>query len=156
MAKKKEETLIKEEEYMVRWTDTYFNCNFNGRITSKFLKPHLSLESAEVDAARMLGKDRIKELIAIKQQHIRIKEEISLAWIVSELKEIITDVKSQSDERDATGKLIARADTKSRLAAIAQLSKIAGFETKKIDVTTNGESINKITWIEQKTYDKEE
>lgn len=153
MAKKKEIT-IKEEAYMVKWVDVYFNTNFNGRITSKFLKPHLSLESCEVDAARMLGKDRVKELIAIKQEHNRMKSEITFDFIVKELKSIIYDVNEEEIERDDTGRITSKPDRRSKIEAIKTLAKIAGLDNheKKVDITTNGENINKIIWVEEKTY----
>lgn len=152
--KKKKETLIKEEEYMIRWVDTYFNTNFNGRMTSKFLKPHLSLESCEVDAARMLGKDRVKELIAIKQEQIRMNENVELAWLIKELKDIVYDVNQEDIERDQDGKIINKPDRRSKLDAIKTLAKISGLDNhqQKLDITTNGENINQITWIEKKNY----
>jgi hypothetical protein len=137
--KDKELELKKIELYQEQWVDTYFNTNFNGRMTSKFLKPHLTLESAEQDAARMLGNDRIKELIAIKQEQIRIKQEITLDFIVNGLKNIIYDVAQESIERDDNGRIISKPDRKSALAAYQQLTKIAGFEApKKQEVILNG------------------
>ncbi len=136
---KKEDTLKKQELYQEQWVDTYFNTNFNGRMTSKFLKPHLSLESAEQDAARMLGNDRIKDLIAIKQEHIRIKQDVSLEFIVNGLKSIIFDVMQEEVERDDNGRITSKPDRKSALAAYQQLTKIAGFDApKKIDVKLSG------------------
>jgi hypothetical protein len=136
---KKEDTLKKQELYQEQWVDTYFNTNFNGRMTSKFLKPHLSLESAEQDAARMVGNDRIKDLIAIKQEQIRIKQDVSLEFIVNGLKSIIFDVMQEEVERDDNGRITSKPDRKSALAAYQQLTKIAGFDApKKIDVKLSG------------------
>ncbi len=146
MAKTKEnnkEKLIKEEEYMIRWVDTYFNTNFNGRMTSKFLKPHLSLDSCEVDAARMLGKDRVKELIAIKREQIRIQENVELSWVIKELQNIVFDVNQEDIERDDNGRITSKPDRRSKIEAIKTIAKICGFEApNKLDVTTNGESLN--------------
>jgi hypothetical protein len=155
MAKKKEdkELLIKQEMYQQQWVDVYFNTNFNGRMTSKFLKPHITLEAAEVDASRMLGNDKVKEMIVIKQEQIRLKEQITLDFIVNGLKSIIFDVMQEDIERDENGRITSKPDRKSALAAYQQLTKIAGFYApKKIDVTTNGENINQIMWVENKNY----
>lgn len=137
MAKKEtnKEKLIKEEEYMIRWVDTYFNTNFNGRMTSKFLKPHLSLESCEVDAARMLGKDRVKELIAIKREQIRLQENVELSWVIKELQNIVFDVNQEDVERDDNGRITSKPDRRSKIEAIKTLAKICGLEApKKVDM----------------------
>jgi len=141
MARAKKETTIKKEITNERWVDAYFNHNFNGRLTSKSLNPDLTLESAEVHASRMLGNDKVKELIEIKHEQIRMKSNIDLEYIVSELKNIIIDVKQEQIERDENGKITSKPDRKSALMAIQQLSKIAGFETKKVDITSGGEKI---------------
>ena len=154
MARIKKET-IKKEITNERWVDAYFNHNFNGRLTSKSLYPDLTLESAEVHASRMLGNDKVKELIAIKHEEIRIKQEITLEFIVNGLKRIIYDVMQEEIERDENGKITSKPDRKSALAAYQQLTKIGGFESaKKVDVTTNGESLNLKDLIEFKTPKK--
>lgn len=155
---KKEDTLKKQELYQEQWVDTYFNTNFNGRMTSKFLKPHLSLESAEQDAARMLGNDRIKDLIAIKQEHIRIKQDVSLDFIVNGLKSIIFDVMQEEVERDDNGRITSKPDRKSALAAYQQLTKIAGFDApKKIDVKLSGNiDISKLVSFDEDDDEKQQ
>ena len=140
MATNKKETFLKQEEYKKRWVDAYFNHSFNGRITSKYLKPHLSLDSAEVDAARMLGDVRIKELIEIKQAEISIKEDISLSFLVAELKSIILDVKSETTERDPlSGRILSKPDRTSTLKAIDILGKLGGHFVTKQEITVKGE-----------------
>jgi hypothetical protein len=137
--KEDKEQLKKQELYQQQWVDTYFNTNLNGRMTSKFLKPHLTLDAAEVDAARMLGNARVKELIEIKQEHIRIKQDVSLEFIVNGLKRIIMDVSEEMIERDDNGRITSKPDRKSALAAYQQLTKIAGFEApKKQDISISG------------------
>jgi hypothetical protein len=159
-AKKEDKELLKKQElYYQQWVDTYFNNSFNGRITSKMLKPHLSLESAEVDAARMLGNDSIQELIELKKAQIKIKEDIKLEWIVKELKDVVFEIKQQEPvEYDAEGRVINKKNYKDLLGAINQLIKISGYDNhqQKIDVTTNGENINQIVWKEEKTYTENE
>jgi hypothetical protein len=137
--KEDKEQLKKQELYQQQWVDTYFNTNLNGRMTSKFLKPHLTLDAAEVDAARMLGNARVKELIEIKQEDIRIKQDVSLEFIVNGLKRIIMDVSEEMIERDDNGRITSKPDRKSALAAYQQLTKIAGFEApKKQEVSLTG------------------
>jgi hypothetical protein len=137
--KEDKEQLKKQEIYQEQWVDTYFNTNLNGRMTSKFLKTHLTLDAAEVDAARMLGNARVKELIEIKQEHIRIKQEVSFEFIVNGLKSIIFDVMQEDVERDDNGRITSKPDRKSALAAYQQLTKIAGFEApKKQEVAITG------------------
>ena len=144
-------------DFEKRFVDTYFNFNFNGRLAYKSLKPETTNESADALASKLLSSVKVKNFIEEKQAHISMQEDIQLSWVVKELKSIIYDVKQEETERDpATGRLIAKPDRKSALAALAQLSKIAGFETKKVDVTTNGESINQITWNETKSYPTEQ
>jgi len=134
------EKLLKQEEYQKRWVSAYFNNSFNGRITSKFLKPHLTLQAAEVDAARMLGNDRVKELIELKQAEIAIREDISLSFLVGELKSIIFDVKSETTERDMiTGRILSKPDRANALKAIDILGKLGGHYVTKQEITVKGE-----------------
>lgn len=140
--KKKKETLLKEDEYMIRWVDAYFNNNFNGRITSKALKPHLTLESCEVDAARMLGKDRVKELIELKQEQVRKEQNIDLGFLIFNLKKILIDVSLEETERcEITNKITSKPDRNSALKAIDILAKLGGYYTERRDITSNGQSI---------------
>lgn len=141
MAKKKEENnkITPLEEQFV---DIYFKMNFNGRLAIKQLKPHLTNESADVEASRMLSSVKVQDYVELKREQIRIKEEIELSWVVGQLKKIVIDVNAEQIERDANGKITDKPDRKSAIAALQQLSKIAGFETKKLDITSGGEKIN--------------
>jgi hypothetical protein len=134
----KEDKILPFEQQFV---DVWFTTSFNGRLAYKQLRPNVTMESAEQWASVTLAQPRVKEYIEQKQEQIRQKEEIKLSDIVSKLKLMIDEVDNEGDERDANGRLVQRKDRKSQLAAIAQLSKIAGFETKKMDVTTNGKDI---------------
>lgn len=141
MAQKKNENKLTpfEEQFL----DVYFRMNFNGRLAMKQLKPHLSNESADVEASRLLSSVKVQDAIELKQEQIRMKEEIELAWIIKELKNIILDVNAEQIERDPiTGKIYDKPDRKSKIAALQQLSKIAGFETKKLDITSQGQKIS--------------
>ncbi len=159
MAKKKDiqtDVSLKLETEYQKWVDVYFNFNFNGKLTSKQLKPHLTMGSAEVDAARMLGNARVQEIIELKREQIRQRENIKLDFLIHQLTSIVLTEDTQEIERDANNEII-RSKTKSnnsaRIQAMNLLSKIAGFETKKVDITSGGE---KITWNETKTYNEED
>jgi hypothetical protein len=129
-------------EFEEQFIDIYFNMNFNGRLAYKKLKPGVKDTTADTEASKILSYPKVKDAIEMKQEQIRMKEDIQLSWIVQELKNIILDVKQEQIERDPiSGKIYIKPDRKSALAALQQLSKIAGFETKKVDITTNGESI---------------
>ena len=141
MAKKKDNNELTpfEEQFL----DVYFRMNFNGRLAMKSLKPHLTNESADVEASRLLSSVKFKDAIEMKQEQIRLKEEIELSWIIKELKNIVLDVNAEQIERDpVTGKIYDKPDRKSKIAALQQLAKIGGFETKKIDLTSGGEKIS--------------
>ena len=143
----------KINDWEKRFIEAYFEFNFNGRLAYLHLKPDVTDKSADVLAHKLLALPRVKNYIENKQAHIAIQEDIKLSWVVKELKSIVEEVKLEITERDpATGRVISRPDRQSSLKALAQLSKIAGFETRKMDITTNGESINKITWNETKSY----
>ena len=129
-------------DFEKQFIDIYLNMNMNGRLAYKQLKPLVSNETADACASRLLSSARVSDYLEMKQEQIRIKQEVKLEWIVSELKSIILDVKAEQIERDpVTGKIYDKPDRKSAIAAIALLSKIAGFETKKVDITSNGDSI---------------
>jgi hypothetical protein len=134
----------------------YINMNFNGRLAYKQLKPLVTTESADALASKLLSSVRVKDYLALKLEQIRIKEEIKLEFIVGELTSIVYDVKLENTERDGDGRITSKPDRRSAIQALQLLSKIAGFETKKVDITSKGESINPITWIEKKTYDNED
>lgn len=116
------------------------------------------MASAEQDAKRMLGNDRVKELIEIKREHIRIKENVTLDFIVSELKNIIIDVKQQEIERDPqSGRITSKPEYRASLEAIKQLSTLMGYNApKKVDITTNGNDINTVINIGFFDDDKED
>ena len=148
---KKEEDKI--TPFQEQFVDIWFNMQFNGKLAYKQLKPNVTNQTAEVEASKLLRLPKVQDYIAIKQEQIRLKQEITLDFIVNGLKNIIFDVMQEDIERDDNGRITSKPDRKSALAAYQQLTKIAGFDApKKIDVTTNGENINQITWVENKNY----
>jgi hypothetical protein len=129
-------------EKEIRFIDTWFNTGFNARVAYKMNNPHVTTASADAISSRILSTEAAQDYIELKKEQIRMKEEINLSFIVSELKSIIFEVKEQMEERDDNGRLVARKDFKSQLAALAQLSKLAGLDApRKIDVTSAGEPI---------------
>ena len=153
----RQEILIKIQERDVRWVDIFFNTNFNASMTSKLLKPHLSLQSAGVDGHRMLKKANVQELIAVKREHLKMKEDIQLSYLVQELKDIVLDVKQEQIERDDNGRVTSKPDRANAIRAIDTLAKLAGLYTNKVDVTSNGkEVLQEITINIVKPKEKEE
>lgn len=130
MAKKK----VQEDKltpFQQQFVDIWFNMNFNGKLAYKQLKPNVSNQTAEVEASKLLRLPKVEDYIELKREQIRIKEEITLDFIVSGLKRIIYDVMQEEVERDDNGRITSKPDRKSALAAYQQLTKIAGFEAPK-------------------------
>jgi len=152
MAKKKQEDKITpfEEQFV----DTWFRMNFNAKLAYKQLKPNVSMATAETEGPAILRKPQIKELIELKREQIRIKNEVELGWVVKELKNIVYDINTNDHTVfDNEGRAINKTDHRAKIEAIKALVKLAGLEApSKVDVTTNGENINQITWIEKKNY----
>ena len=61
--------------------------------------------------------------------------------MVSSLKEVIYDVKTEETERDDNNRIIAKPDRTSLIKAVDTLAKLGGFYTQKMDVTSNGQTI---------------
>lgn len=153
MAKKKEETKITafEEQFV----DTWFRMNFNAKLAYKQLKPNVSSATAETEGPALLRKPQVQEYVELKREQIRINEQVELSWIVKELKNIVYDINTNDHTVfDQDGKPLNKTDHRAKIEAIKTLAKIAGLEQpKKLDITTNGESINQIVWKEEKTYE---
>lgn len=138
MAKKK----IQEDKItplQSQFVDIWFNMNFNGKLAYKQLKPNVTNDTAEVEASKLLRLPKVQDYIELKREQIRIKEDITLDFIVSGLKSIIYDVMQEDIERDDNGRITSKPDRKSALSAYQQLAKIAGFEApKKQEITLAG------------------
>ena len=133
----------KEEDkltpFQTQFVDIWFNMNFNGKLAYKQLKPNVTNETAEVEASKLLRMPKVQDYIELKREQIRIKQDVSLEFIVNGLKSIIFDVMQEEVERDDNGRITSKPDRKSALAAYQQLTKIAGFDApKKIDVKLSG------------------
>jgi hypothetical protein len=138
MAKKK----IQEDKitpFQSQFVDIWFNMNFNGKLAYKQLKPTVTNETAEVEASKLLRLPKVQDYIELKREQIRLKQEVTLEFIVNGLKSIIFDVMQEEVERDQDGRITSKPDRKSALAAYQQLTKIAGFEApKKQEVSLTG------------------
>ena len=84
-------------------------------------------------------------MIAMKKEELRLKEEVKLEFLISELTSIIFDVKQEGIERDDNGRITSKPDRNSALKALDMLAKLGGYYQQKIDMTTNGENINQFT-----------
>jgi hypothetical protein len=138
MEKKKK---IEEKELSVfdkQFIDLWFTNSFNGRLTYKILKPKSSNEVAEASASRLLSSVKAKDYIELKREAMRQSEEIKLSYIIEELYGVINDSKARGEGEDRVA-----ADSRSLLQALAQLTKIAGFDApKKIDQTITVKDFN--------------
>lgn len=144
-------------EFEERFLDTYMNMNFNGTLAYLSLKPHVQRNTAEVESSKILSKPKSQDYLDMKKEHIRLKEEVKLEFLVQELKKIVLDVASESIERDDNGRITSKPDRANAIKAIDLLAKLAGHnQPQKIDVTTNGENINQIIWVEKKQYPSDE
>ena len=143
--KKKNNELTQFEEQFI---NVYIKMNNNGRLAYKSLKPEVTNESADTLSSKLLSSIKVQEYLEMKREEIRQKEQIELSWLVQQLKNIILEEYSVEVDKDGEGEIL-RIKTKSnyqaKLQALQQLAKIAGFETKKVDITTNGDNINNIT-----------
>lgn len=145
MAKKtnKEKEDDKLTTFQQQFIDIWFRMNFNGRLAYKQLKPHVTNETADAEASRILSTEKAKDYIELKKEHIRIKEEVELSWIVSQLKSIVEDITSQDITRfDDEGRPLNKTDHRAKIEAIKTLAKIAGLEAPiKQDITSNGQTL---------------
>lgn len=141
--KKKNENENELTPFEEQFLDVYIRMNNNGRLAYKSLKPGVKDTTADTEASKILSYPKVQSALEMKREQIRLKEEIELSWIIKELKNIVLDVNAEQIERDpVTGKIYDKPDRKSKIAALQQLVKIGGFETKKIDLTSGGEKIS--------------
>lgn len=145
MAKKtnKEKEDDKLTPFQQQFIDIWFRMNFNGRLAYKQLKPHVTNETADAEASRILSTEKAKDYIELKKEQIRIKEEVELSWIVSQLKSIVEDITTQDITRfDDEGRPLNKTDHRAKIEAIKTLAKIAGLEAPiKQDITSNGQTL---------------
>jgi hypothetical protein len=155
MAKKKEED-NKLTPFQEQFVNIWFK-HFNGRLAYKQLKPHVKNETADVEASKLLSLPKVNDAIELKREQIRIQEEVELSWIIKELKKIVYDINTNDFTTfDAEGKALNKTDHRAKIEAIKTLAKIGGLDNhqQKVDITTNGASLNLKDLINFKATDE--
>lgn len=152
MPKKKlnneEQPLPKLTSFEEQFIGVYFNMGFIGAKAYKMCKPHVTDETANSEASKLLRKPNVQHEIELRKLKIRNEEDISLGFLVSELKSIIYELKPfEPVEYDANGRVINKKDYKSMIAAINSLAKLSGLDnhTQKIEIENNNEAPQEIT-----------
>jgi hypothetical protein len=143
MTKKKNEEKITPFEQ--QFVDTWFRMGFNAKLAYKQLKPNVSMATAETEGPAILRKPQIQDYVELKKEQIRLKEEVELSWVISQLKNIVYDINTNDHTVfDDEGRAINKTDNRTKIEAIKTLIKVAGLDNhqQKIDVTTNGQSLN--------------
>lgn len=154
MARQKK-TIEEINEFEDKFLSIYMQNGFNGTGAYILAKPNVSYDAARTEASKLLKKEHIQKELEIRKLALRNKENIELSFLVQNLKSVIYDVMQEETERDDNGRIISKPDRQNLLKSIDILAKLGGHYTQKVDVTTNGENINTITWVEQKTYPKQ-
>jgi hypothetical protein len=152
MAKKKlnneEQPLPKLTNFEEQFVGVLFNVGHIASKAYKLCKPHVSDETAKVEASKLLTKPNIQHSIELRKLKIRNEEDISLGFLVSELKSIIYELKPfDAVEYSDDGRVINKKDYKSMIAAINSLAKLGGLDnhTQKIEIENNNEAPQEIT-----------
>ena len=124
----------------VTFCDTYLS---NGELLERAYisaYPEINQDYAGTSASKLLKRPGIKEYILHKKEKLAKKMEITKESLVNDLVKI----------KDAA---IAEKSFSNATKAIEVLAKMLGHnEPDKVDVTTNGESMHQLTFIENKTY----
>ncbi len=114
--------------WQVEVIDEWFNNNFNNRLAFLKVKPEYSIESADSSMSRLLSDDKSKAYIEYKKEQRRQKSEVTLDYLVDNLKKIVSDVAMEDTERTKDGRLICKPDRTNMIKAIDLLSKLTGYQ----------------------------
>ena len=96
------------------------------------VRPNFAPASAAVEASRWLKRPHIQSYIAKKRKEVLEASDISLDYIVKNLKQTIDEVNAEETERDPlTGRITNKPDRKAKTDALSLLAKIGGFTDKK-------------------------
>jgi phage terminase small subunit len=151
MARQKK--IIEEiNDFEDKFLSIYMQNGFNATGAYVLAKPNVSYDAARTEASKLIQKPHIQKELEIRKLALRNKENIELSFLVQNLKTVIYDCMQENTERDQDGRITSKPDRQNLIKSIDILAKLGGHYTNKIDVTTNGENINQITWVEQKTY----
>lgn len=128
-----------------QFIEEYMANGMNGTQAYLSTYPNVTEETANVNSSRLLSNAKIKAEIERLQAETSNKLQITKESLLKHLNDILESTKNDPKNKH------------NAIKSIEVLNKMLGFnEPNKTDITTNGESINQITWIEQKTYkDKE-
>lgn len=160
MKKKNIQSSPKKDEltdFEKQFADIWFRIR-NGRVSYKRLKPEVKDTTADTEACKLLSLPKIKNYLEEKEIELRLKEEVELSWVVTQLKNIVYDINTNDHTVfDDDGKALNKTDHRAKIEAIKTLAKIAGLDNhqQKLDITTNGESFNLKDLIDFKKTDNE-
>ena len=115
----------------VQVIDEWFNNNHNGRLAFLKIKPNVSIETADVEASRLLSHPKSKVYIDLKKEEARKRSEVTLDYLVDNLKKIVSDVAMEDTERTKDGRLICKPDRVNMIKAIDLLSKLTGYQDNR-------------------------
>ena len=117
--------------WQVEVIDEWFNNNFNNRLAFLKVKPEYTIESADSSMSRLLSDDKSKAYIEYKKEQRRQKSEVTLDYLVDNLKKIVSDVAMEETERTETGRLVCKPDRTNMIKAIDLLSKLTGYQDNR-------------------------
>lgn len=128
-----------------QFIEEYMANGMNGTQAYLSTYPNATDDTARANATKLLAKTHIKAEIERLQAETSKELNITKESLLKHLNDILESTKDDPKNKH------------NAIKSIEVLNKMLGFnEPNKTDITTNGESINQITWIEQKTYkDKE-
>lgn len=112
----------------VQVIDEWFNNNHNGRLAFLKIKPNVLPETADTEASKLLNSPKGKVYIELKKEELRKRSEVTLDYLVDNLKKIVADVAMEDTERTETGRLICKPDRTNMIKAIDLLSKLTGYQ----------------------------
>lgn len=126
MSRHKKENELSDFE--VIFIDKWFSNGFNAAAAYRELKPNCSDNTILVEGSNILKKPYIKKYIEKRKEEIKEKEDIKLSYIISELRWVINDAKSDD-----------KTDRVSILKALDQLAKLGGLYVNKTEIKNVGE-----------------
>ena len=123
------------------FADRFISNGENATVAYMLTKPNSSLQSARVQAHRILHKPEVQKYLELRKQDIANRENIDLGFLVTHMKNIMFDVAQEQVERDERGRITSKPDRQSSIKAADLLAKLAGFYNDKqtVNIQSNGE-----------------
>ena len=113
MKKKNIQSSPKKDEltdFEKQFADIWFRIR-NGRVSYKRLKPEVKDTTADTEACKLLSLPKIKNYLEEKEIELRLKEEVELSWVVTQLKNIVYDINTNDHTVfDDDGKALNKTD----------------------------------------------